>query len=291
MTPDTYSFPRYLAAKKTVDDRALNRLVWDKLWDVLPPSPRQKPLEILEIGCGTGTMIERILDSNRLHHALYTAVDSSPENITTLRSQLDPWAHRKPYFMVMPHTADAFAFLDDLPASEKFDLLMANAFLDLVPVPEVLPQLFARLRPGGLFYFTINFDGETILEPETSHGRGYDAQVVEAYHATMDARTPHGRYTGRRLFHQLRQAGAEILQAGSSDWVVHADAQGRYEADEAYFLHHILHFFATSLRDDPTLEAAPFNAWLAERHEQIEQRKLVYVTHQLDFLGRFGGSP
>lgn len=283
-----YSFPRYLTAKKTVDDRALNQRVWDALWDVLPPSPRQKPLEILEMGCGTGTMIARILESNRLHHALYTAVDSSPENIATLRTQLDDWARAKPSFMVMPHTADIFAFLDGLPPAEKFDLLIAHAFLDLVDLPEALPRLLARLQPGGLFYFTINFDGETILEPETSHGRGYDAQIIEAYHATMDARTPHGRYAGRRLFAHLRHAGAEILQAGSSDWVVFADGQGAYAGDEAYFLHHILHFFATSLHNDPTLDATQFNAWLAERHEQIERGELVYVAHQLDFLGRVG---
>ena len=29
--PDSYNFQRYLAAKKTVDDRALNRQVWDTL--------------------------------------------------------------------------------------------------------------------------------------------------------------------------------------------------------------------------------------------------------------------
>ncbi len=286
MNPTSYSFPRYLTAKKTVDDRALNQRVWDTLWDLLPASSRQKPLEILEMGCGTGTMIARVLDSNRLHNALYTAVDSSPENIISLRTQLDDWARAKPYFMVMPHTADIFPFLADLPPAEQYDLLIAHAFLDLVDLPEALPHLFARLRPGGLFYFTINFDGETIFEPETSHGRGYDAQIIEAYHATMDARTPHGRYAGRRLFTHLRQAGAEILQAGSSDWVVYADAHGAYPADEAYFLHHILHFFADSLHQHPTLDPAQLAAWLAERHEQIERGELVYIAHQLDFIGR-----
>ena len=40
--------------------------------------------------------------------------------------------------------------------------------------------------------------------------------------------------TGRRLFHALRACGAEVLAAGSSDWVVHP-VGGAYLHDEAYF--------------------------------------------------------
>ena len=35
--------------------------------------------------------------------------------------------------------------------------------LDLVPLPETLRLLFDLLGPEGTFYFTINFDGETIF--------------------------------------------------------------------------------------------------------------------------------
>jgi hypothetical protein len=47
----------YLLAKRTVDDRALHRGVFDRLRSELPPRPR-----ILEIGAGAGTMVARALD-------------------------------------------------------------------------------------------------------------------------------------------------------------------------------------------------------------------------------------
>ena len=62
--------------------------------------------------------------------------------------------------------------------------------------------------------------------------------------------------------------------------------EGVYPADEAYFLHFILHFFETSLHNRAGLDAESFKAWLAARHEQVRKGELVYIAHQLDFCGR-----
>jgi len=116
--------------------------------------------------------------------------------------------------------------------------------------------------------------------------------VEQLYHETMDARVTNGRLSGdsrsgRHLFTQLRQNGVEIIAAGSSDWVVYAGSDG-YVADEAYFLHFIIHTMYGALRDHPQLDAATFEAWITERHAQIERGELVYITHQMDFLGKQG---
>jgi hypothetical protein len=87
------------------------------------------------------------------------------------------------------------------------------------------------------------------------------------------------------LFGHLRVAGAQVLAAGASDWVVHA-VNGRYPADEAYFLHSILHFIEESLADCPDLDPLAFGNWMAERRAQINVGELVYIAHQLDFLIR-----
>ena len=57
--PITYSLSRYLAAKKSVDDRALNWQVLAAPGSGSATSDPQQPLRILEVGAGIGSMVER----------------------------------------------------------------------------------------------------------------------------------------------------------------------------------------------------------------------------------------
>ena len=101
---------------------------------------------------------------------------------------------------------------------------------------------------------------------------------------SMDTRPTGGdSQTGRHLFTHLGSVGAQILAAGASDWVVHS-INGKYPADEKYFLHFILHFFEKSLTGHKDLDANAFANWLSKRHAQIERGELVYIAHQMDFL-------
>lgn len=276
----TPSFPRYLAAKKTVDDRALNAHVWGSMAQAMTALGSA---HVLEVGAGIGTMVERWHERGLWPPASYTAVDAEPENIAVARERL---AHLAGDTALTLTAVDIFDFIPQ--AQQTCDLLIAHAFLDLLDVPTALPALFSLLRPGGLFYFTLNFDGATILQPTIDPA--FDAQIEALYHRTMDERKVNGRasgdsHTGRHLFTASRRASGEILAAGSSDWVVFAGPEG-YPADEAYFLHFIVHTLHQALRDRPGLDQGYFNAWIAHRHAQIEAKELVYIAHQLDFWGR-----
>jgi hypothetical protein len=140
-----------------------------------------------------------------------------------------------------------------------------------------------------LLYFTINFDGATILEPAIdSH---FDRFVEELYHRTMDERITNGKrsgdsHTGRHLFHQMKTASIHTLDAGSSDWVV-IPHQGSYPADEGYFLHFIVNTMDGALKHHPAMNKERFERWIATRHAQIEAGELVYIAHQLDYLGEY----
>lgn len=110
------------------------------------------------------------------------------------------------------------------------------------------------------------------------------------YHETMDWRMRQGlpagdSRAGRHLFRQLREAGAELLEAGSSDWVVYPRA-GAYSAEEDVFLRWILHFIEHSLTGHAELDPGTLAHWLEQRRAQLAQAELVYLAHQLDFLGR-----
>ena len=280
----TNDFIRYLAAKKTVDDRALNRHVWDTLLAYWPRGSAERPCRILEIGAGIGTMVQRLHEHYLLHDVAYTAVDAMPANIQEASRRLDALPLT---FAPELEAGDLFDFVRREQGRRQWDLLIAHAFLDLMDVPRTLPQLFSLLRPGGMFYFTINFDGATILQPSIEPA--FDALVEALYHRTMDERLTNGQpsgdsQTGRHLFAHLRQAGADILAAGSSDWVVYAGPDGYY-GDEAYFLHFIVQTMQSALTGHPELNPQQFAAWIARRHAQIESGELVYIAHQLDFVG------
>jgi len=351
--PKTYSFQRYLEAKKSVDDRALNREVWAALSAALAEQAAagEGPLHVLEAGAGIGTMLERIFDWNLLDPAQEAfsqvrcrAVDADPRNLAVAARRLRRWAAGQGFAVQelpgarTPWTAgEARSLPGGAPLSpglegpspglfppgagfedgfrmerpgqqvelclqagdilqytareenrESCDLLIAHAFLDLLDLPSALPALLGLLRPGGLFYFTLNFDGATLLEPAVDPA--LDEQIQALYHRTMDERRVDGRpsgdsRTGRHLFQALKRCGAKVLAAGASDWVVFPGPQG-YPGDEAYFLHHILHTIAEALQGNPALDAGRFSHWAEERHAQVERGELVYIAHQLDFAGR-----
>lgn len=278
--PFKFNFMRYLAAKKSVDDRSLNSHVWHTLGHLLPNAP----IRVLEVGAGIGTMIERFVKHGLITHGHYTAIDSDMESIFTAISWLKP----PPTMQLEIEAVDMFVFAERVQGHQTWDLLVAHAVLDLLDLPTALPALFALLKPGGLFYFTINFDGATIFEPAIDPA--FDTLLEQLYHRSMDERQTNGRqsgdsHTGRHLFSQIPAAGGEILAAGGSDWVVLSGPEG-YLEDEAYFLHSIIHMMETTLTGHPELDAARFADWIAQRHAQIEARQLVYITHQLDILGR-----
>jgi hypothetical protein len=287
-----YSFPHYLLSKQSVDDRALNKDVLNALKANLP----DQPIRIIEVGAGIGTMLRRLLRWDVVQSAEYVLVDEMAENIETASAWIPQFAGEAglsvdqidQYQMrvfdeahdvrIRLERADVFDFIQK--NKEPADLLIAHAFLDLLPMPGSLPKLFSLTK--GLAWLTINFDGVTSLEPTIDVA--LDEQIERLYHKSMDTRPTGGdSKSGRHLFEHVRSAGAEILAAGASDWVVHA-VSSRYLEDEEYFLHFILHFFEESLTGNAELDAEAFADWLRERHTQIERGELVYIAHQMDLL-------
>jgi len=287
-----YSFPRYLLSKQSLDDRALNKDVLAALKANLP----EGPLSIIEVGGGIGTMLARLLRWDVISRAEYTLVDEMEENIQFARTWLPEWAGENGLDVNVTETddlqlfdarrdlrvklvqADVFDFIDGqlMPA----DLLIAHAFLDLLPMPDSLSKLFSLTKT--LAWLTLNFDGVTTFEPVIDPA--LDANIERLYHETMDTRPGGGdSQSGRHLFGHLEQAGVEIEAAGASDWVVYP-VDGGYPADEVYFLQFILHFFEESLESHTDLDATAFVDWLAKRRGQIEGGELVYIAHQMDFL-------
>lgn len=247
-SPDDYSFRRYLTAKTTVDDRALHgpteARLETELADVSAERDRETPVRVLEVGAGVGTTLPRLLARDRLPGRVhYTMLDREAENVEHAHERLRAWGDRPdtPVDLVeaddpaddlrLSHddgivtvrfvAADAFEFAADRGAdAPDYDLLLAQAFLDLIDLDADLPRLLSVVADGGLVYAPITFDGETVFEPTPADLR--DDAVLDLYHATMDAPDrPGSSTTGRELLTALPASGCAILSAGASDWVVY----------------------------------------------------------------------
>jgi SAM-dependent methyltransferase len=298
------SFIRYLNAKKSVDDRSLNLGVYQKLTAALAAGNQAAPLKIVEIGCGIGTLIERLWDWGLVSKAAFTAIDRDQGLIVEARVRLKAFARCRHLafseagealrmagggrdWLITLKAIDFLDFCQGQAGKSGWDLLLAHAFLDLVDLDMGLPRLFSLLRPGGWYYFTLNFDGETILHPPVDPE--FEDQVVKLYHQSMDERQKgsggHSQ-TGRRLLGVLYQNGREVMAAGSSDWVVWPTPESSYPADEKYFLHYVLETINRAVVSHPDLDKGKFQFWLTRRRAQIEAGELIFLAHQLDLCGR-----
>ena len=294
----TSASARYLAAKTTVDDRALNRPVLADLRRLLPPGASR----VLEVGAGLGTMVARLLDWQVLTAGEYVLLDVDRDLLRDSRTWLLAWAGDRG--LVTEPLPDGVRLGDlrvrlveaelaghlEAGHGEPADLLVANAFLDLVDVPALLPRLLRLLVPGGAYWFPVTFDGGTVFQPDHPS----DDEVLDAYHRHMDRRVRYGRpagesRAGRHLFGALRAAGAPVLSAGASDWIVLAGPDGTYPGDEAYVVETVLRTVQEAL-EGPGAPAG-LAGWLADRRRQLARGELVYLAHQLDVAGRWPGEP
>ena len=270
------AFARYLAAKRTVDDRAVNRGVFEALRKAILRIP--KPGSFLEVGAGIGTGFIRLLDEGLFQERRgghYDLLEREPETLAEARRRLGSVS--SPLTLGF-HNQDIEDFARQADRHGAYDVLIAHAVIDLLDAARVVPKLIDLVRVGGALYFPITFDGVTVFEPEHTD----DDTILSHYHSTMDKAGGDSR-AGRHLFHALTWAGADILAAGSSDWVVFP-TEGTYPADEACFLAFIIETIRTAVAESSKELAETVHAWADLRRASIEAGELVYIAHQLDYL-------
>ncbi len=272
----------------------------------LPPRIESRRRRFVEVGAGIGTMVERLLEGSVLGQDVYVALESAAPHRQRAAQRLQAWtgAHGHAWAQLSDdrwrldgpgvdvdlewRSASLF---DDPPPSPPFDVLLAHAFLDLVDLDRALPRLLGWLRPGGLFTFTLNFDGLTAFLPEIE--ADLDAAIVGEYHASMDARRD-GEYptgdsrTGRRLLAELPRRGSTILAAGPSDWII-LPHDGTYPGDEGFVLQTLLDMVEASVRQRGAIPPRRLSDWVETRRRQVEAGQLIFLAHQIDVVGRAPG--
>jgi SAM-dependent methyltransferase len=275
---------RYLVAKRSVDERARDRRVRDRLLAALPEAPR-----VAEAGCGAGLTIAECYEWG-VGPSSYLGVDANAGIVAFARAVLPRVLRRRGVDAVGTDAGcriddaalefaagDALSVLPEAAASEGgVDLLLAQSFLDLVPLSDALDAAAATVTPGGLVYTPLTFDGDTAFAP-AHHA---DDCMVEAFHDAIDATPGRDSEAARHVRERLRKRDADVLAVGASDWIVRP-VDGTYRADERYFLACILGFVADAVDD-----VAGADDWLATRRRQLAAGELTYVARNHDLLYR-----
>jgi len=274
---------RYLTAKRSVDERARNRRVRDRLLGALPDEPR-----VAEAGCGAGLALADLYDWG-VRPASYLGVDADADVVDFARHVAPRVLRRRGHDAVgtdagcRVHGADhAFAVgdaLDVLPAETGdggVDVLLAQSFLDLVPPDAALEAAEAAVAPGGLVYAPLTFDGDTAFEP----AHPADDRVLEAFHDAIDATPGRTSRAARAVRDRLRERDGRVEAVGAADWIVRP-VEGAYRGDERYFLACILEFVA-----DAVAGVDGGDDWLAARRRQLAGGELAYVARNHDLLFR-----
>ena len=111
-----YSYQRYLASKKYIDDLSLNQRVLGALSAELNVRNTERPFKTIEIGAGVGTMIERLLEAELMPSGEYEAFDISRKNIEEAKKRIIAFAKKHDYLIenLAPYEV-CLLYTSDLP--------------------------------------------------------------------------------------------------------------------------------------------------------------------------------
>jgi hypothetical protein len=249
----------YLDAKRALDDRSLNGDVLDRFVAELPPEP-----EVLEVGAGTATMVERLADWGVVEGGQWTAVDAHEDALGAGEARIgDAVGDVDVEF----RAADAFEFAGEAAAAgRRFDAVVGCAFFDVV---DAAPAVEALGDVAPVAYAPITHDGETRFAPPDPD----DEAVLGRYHRHMRefrSGAPDGAAALARE--------ATVIAEGPSPWAI----EPPYESGERTVLAHLL----------DTVEAAVGEAgydasdWAARRRAALGDGRLRYEAANRDLLVR-----
>lgn len=276
----------YLEAKRHLDDCSMNYRVWNAFRSAARELANgREVLRFVEIGAGSGSMVERLSswellpELSEYSRLSYETVEPQEAHIPTLQARL---GERKELSSFDTFLGTVEGYLS-AKGEGRADILVAHAVLDLFSAKQAAELAEQMLAPGGLLYASITFDGESYFEPVEDEE--LDMRVRRAYHQSMARDGILGAGFGRKLLTELPRRGIGILEAGSSDWIL-MPREGEYYPREGEFLKAILSMVDSAVTG--MLGKEERSRWLRRRLEQLEARELIYIAHQLDILARKG---
>ena len=308
------SFQTYLEARRSVDDRALHDRVFEAFGDGVAElaAGNGDPLRIVEVGGGIGTMIARLVEWDVFSGSVrYRLIDRDADTIDRARERLPDWltaagcdvertstglvarssrtrtdAAAGLDLEVIFETGDAF---DGSPDEMTTDAVIGSAVFDLLDLERALSWVESVMRPGGLFYAPLTYDGATRFTPADP----FDGRLERLYHRHMDKvrDEPGGSRAGRRLVELLESDDRpfEVLEVGASKWVLRPqDRSPPVASAERVVTRYLLETIDDALSDYAVEMVDPRNRrrWRHRRAEELATGELTVRVRHVDVLAR-----
>lgn len=293
-------FHDYLEAKFALDERSLSRDVETEFARWLSGKPR---LACLDLGTGTGASVQRLLNLATETDLHITAVDLDRTLLDIARERTTDLLRRRGSDVSIEPAgirarqngreisvdfvcSDLEHFAPNR-APGSYDAVIAHAVMDLLPLRTMTERIARWLWPKGLFYSTINYDGETALFPAYADEE-FENRILAIYDASMEERrvwdeNSGGARSGRRLHRILAETGFELIAYGSSDWNI-TPLRRTYRDRDAVCLTALLDMIRDEAVRSGQLARDSLDRWYRERSERLAAGELGLIIHQIDLL-------
>ena len=281
------SFADFLEAKTALDERSLNPPVRAAFLQLLSENAQ---VRCLDVGTGTGATLRRLLAWEVTGRWQVTALDREGALLDVARARYRAACRARSAASGsrMEVVFSCCEFERHRPA-ERYDAIVAHAFLDLQPLPQSLTRLHDWLLPGAYLYASLNYDGETVLAPPFVDP-AFEAALLACYDVSMEQRrvgglATGGAYCGRRLQALLPRHGFEVLAQGRSDWLLHPIPDAYPDQDGAC-LEFLLELMLKEGLASGRFDVSMLEHWHRDRLKLLRAHRLAARVRHLDFLAR-----
>jgi len=293
-------FHDYLEAKFALDERSLNREVESEFARWLSG---RRQLTCLDLGTGTGASVQRLLNLATEADVHITAVDRDRALLDIALEKTADWlrnrgsdvsaepaglrARRNGRDIAVDFVSSDLRHFQPDRAAGSYDAAIAHAVMDLLPLRTMAERIARWLRPQGLFYSTIDYDGETVLFPVYADEE-FENRILAVYDASMEERrvwgeNSGGARSGRRLHRILAEAGFEPVAYGSSDWNI-TPLRRIYRDRDAVCLAALLAMIRDEAARSGRFPEDSLDRWHRERSDRLKAGELGLIVHQIDVL-------